>query len=107
MARPVILCGGPWADLPLEELAARAASWGFQGLELACWGDHCEVQRALSKEDHCQATLDLLARHDLAVPVLNNQRVGQAVSDPISRAHQPWLPEYVWGDGDPSRVQQR
>ena len=46
MSRPVILFTGQWTDLPLEELAQKAAEWGYQGLELACWGDHFEVQRA-------------------------------------------------------------
>ncbi len=43
MARPVTLFTGQWADLPLEELAAKAGDWGFDGLELACWGDHFDV----------------------------------------------------------------
>jgi sugar phosphate isomerase/epimerase len=105
--RPVILFSGPWTDLPLEELAARASEWGYQGLELACWGDHCEVQRALSEEDYCQKKLDLLARHDLTVAVVSNHRVGQAVSDPVDRRHQPLLPDYVWGDGQPRGVRLR
>ena len=107
MARPVILSTGPWSDRPLEELAGRLGEWGYQGVELACWGDHCEVQRALSEDDYCQAKLDLLARHDLTVPVLNNQRVGQAVCDAVGKPHQAWLPDYVWGDGDPAGVQLR
>jgi sugar phosphate isomerase/epimerase len=107
MARPVILFGGQWADLPLGELAQKAAEWGYQGLELTCWGDHFEVQRALSEADYCQNKLDLLARHDLSVPVLSNHRVGQAVCDPIDARHQALLPEYVWGDGDPEGVRQR
>ena len=48
MARPVTLFTGQWADLPLEELAEKAAGWGFDGLELACWGDHFDVDEALS-----------------------------------------------------------
>jgi sugar phosphate isomerase/epimerase len=107
MARPVILFSGQWTDLPLEELAQKAAEWGYQGLELGCWGDHFEVQRALSEEDYCQAKLDLLARHDLTVPVLAAHRVGQAVSDPVDARHQELVPDYVWGDGDPAGVQQR
>ena len=35
MTRPVTLFTGQWADLPLERLAAKAAAWGFDGLELA------------------------------------------------------------------------
>jgi sugar phosphate isomerase/epimerase len=107
MPRPVILFTGQWADLPLEELAAKAAEWGYQGLDLCCWGDHFEVQRALSEDDYCQQKLDLLARHELALGVLSNHRVGQAVCDPIDRRHQSLVPDYVWGDGDPQGVQER
>jgi sugar phosphate isomerase/epimerase len=107
MARPVILGSGPWTDLPLEELAQKAAEWGYQGLEVCCWGDHFEVQRALSDDEYCQAKLDLLARHDLTVPVLDNRRVGQAVSDPVDARHQGLVPDYVWGDGSPAGVAQR
>jgi len=53
MARPVTLFTGQWADLPLEELARKAGEWGFDGLELACWGDHFEVDRALAEEGTC------------------------------------------------------
>jgi sugar phosphate isomerase/epimerase len=107
MARPVTLYTGQWTDLPLEELAQKAAEWGYQGLELACWGDHFEVQRALSEEDYCQAKLDLLGRSDLTNLVLSNHRVGTAVCDRIDERHQQLLPDYVWGDGKPAGVQQR
>ena len=36
MSRPVTLFTGQWADLPVAELAATCAEWGFDGLELAC-----------------------------------------------------------------------
>ena len=43
--RPVTLFTGQWADLPIEELAGKCGTWGFDGLELACWGDHFDVAR--------------------------------------------------------------
>jgi sugar phosphate isomerase/epimerase len=107
MARPVILFSGQWADLPLEELAQKASEWGYQGLELSCWGDHFEVQRALSEDGYCQEKLDLLTRYDLTAPVLAGHRVGQAVCDRIDARHQGLLPDYVWDDGDPVGVRQR
>ena len=107
MARPVLLFTGPWADVPLDTLVQQAGEWGYQGLELCCWGDHFEVQRALSDPDYCPQKLDLLSRHDLSVLVLSNHRVGQAVCDPIDRRHQALVPEYVWGDGNPTGVRQR
>jgi sugar phosphate isomerase/epimerase len=65
MARPVTLFTGQWADLPLSVLAEKAAAWGYDGLELACWGDHFEVARALSEDGYVQSRLDILAKHGL------------------------------------------
>src|SRR5262245_61332272 len=107
MGRPIILFSGQWTDLPLEELAQKASDWGYQGLELACWGDHFEVQRAASDGDYCSKKLELLGRYDLTAPVLANHRVGQAVCDPIASRHASILPDYVWGDGAPEGVRQR
>jgi sugar phosphate isomerase/epimerase len=107
MPRPVILFSGQWADLPLEELIPKVAEWGYQGLDLCCWGDHFEVQRALSAPDYCPRKLDLLNNLELSIPVVSNHRVGQAVCDPIDGRHRALLPEYVWGDGSPEGVRQR
>ncbi len=47
MARPVTLFTGQWADLPFEEMCRLASGWGYDGLEIACWGDHFEVDKAV------------------------------------------------------------
>ena len=107
MSRPVTLFTGQWADLPLETLAEKAASWGYDGLELACWGDHFDVQRALAEPDYCQGRHDLLARHGLKVWSVSTHLVGQAVCDRIDARHKSVLPPHVWGDGDPEGVRQR
>jgi sugar phosphate isomerase/epimerase len=107
MPRPIILFSGSWADVALEELATQAAEWGYQGLDLSCWGDHFEVQRALAEDDYVPGKLSLLRRFELDVPVLSAHRVGQAVGDRIDERHQALVPDYVWGDGDPAGVQQR
>jgi sugar phosphate isomerase/epimerase len=107
MPRAVLLSSGSWADVTLEAVAQQASEWGYQGLELCCWGDHFEVQRALSEPEYCPGKLELLARHDLAVMVLSNHRVGQAVCDVIDSRHQALVPDYVWGDGNPAGVNQR
>jgi len=107
MARPVTLFTGQWADLPIEELCKKAADFGFDGLELACWGDHFEVEKALSDDSYCAKKRDLLERHDLQLFSISNHLVGQAVCDNIDARHKAILPEYVWGDGDPAGVNQR
>ncbi len=107
MARPVTLFTGQWADLPLEDLAAKAASWGFDGLELACWGDHFEVDRALAEADYVSDKRALLERHGLGCWALGAHLVGQAVCDPIDRRHEAVLPPEIWGDGEPEGVRLR
>lgn len=107
MGRPVTLFTGQWADLPLEELAAKVSSWGFDGLELACWGDHFEVDRALQDPGYCAAKRELLERHGLQCFAISNHLVGQAVCDPIDDRHKAILPPEVWGDGDPEGVRRR
>lgn len=107
MPRPVTLFTGQWADLPLEELCPKAKSFGYDGLELACWGDHFEVQRALAEPDYVQKKRDLLEKHGLQVFAISNHLVGQAVCDNIDERHQQILPPEIWGDGDPEGVRQR
>lgn len=107
MTRPVTLFTGQWADLPLEVLAEKAADWGYDGLELACWGDHFEVDKALSSDAYCRSRHDLLAKHGLKCWAISNHLVGQAVSDPIDERHRAIVPQRVWGDGKPDGVQAR
>ena len=107
MSRPVTLFTGQWADLPLAILAEKAASWGYDGLELACWGDHLDVRQAASDPDYCVQRRELLASHGLGLHAISNHLVGQAVCDPIDERHRAILPEHVWGDGDPEGVRSR
>ena len=107
MTRPVTLFTGQWADLPLESLAKKAKDWGYDGLELACWGDHFDVERALADDRYCEQRRELLARHGLTVFAISNHLVGQAVCDPIDERHRSILPPRIWGDGRPDGVQRR
>jgi sugar phosphate isomerase/epimerase len=107
MARPITLFTGQWADLPLAELAPKAGSWGFDGLELACWGDHFDVVAAISDSSYSDSRRQLLEQHGLTCHAIGNHLVGQAVCDPIDARHRNVLPADVWGDGDPEGVRQR
>jgi sugar phosphate isomerase/epimerase len=107
MARPVTLFTGQWADLPLEELAGKCAGWGFDGLELACWGDHFDVAEALLDKDYCARRRELLERAGLGVWAIGNHLVGQAVCDPPDDRHKAILAPEIWGDGDPEGVRSR
>jgi sugar phosphate isomerase/epimerase len=103
----VTLFTGQWADLPLEVLAPRAKSWGYDGLELACWGDHFEVDKALEDDGYLRAKAELLERHGLRCWAVGAHLVGQAVCDPIDSRHKAIVPPRVWGDGEPEGVRRR
>ena len=107
MARAVTLFTGQWADLPLADLAAKCGGWGFDGLELACWGDHFEVDRVLAEEQYARDLRDLLGRNGLGCWALGAHLVGQAVCDRIDARHRAILPPEVWGDGEPNGVRTR
>ena len=81
MGRKVTLFTGQWADLPLKELASKAAGWGYDGLELACWGDHVDVERAAADKSYCQKQLDILKKNNLAVFAVSHHLAGQLVCD--------------------------
>ena len=81
MARPVTLFTGQWADLTLKDLAAMAKKMGFDGLELACWGDHFDVNAAAESKKYCQEQWKILTVNGLTAFSVSNHLVGQAVCD--------------------------
>jgi sugar phosphate isomerase/epimerase len=98
---------GQWADLPLADLARKCKGFGYDGLELACWGDHFEVQKALEDNGYCVKKRELLEKNNMQVFAISAHLVGQAVLDNIDARHKAILPDYVWGDGDPAGVNAR
>ena len=88
MPRPVTLFTGQWADMPIAGLAAKGGEWGFDGLELASWGDHFDVARALGEGGYCAERRQLLESHGLGCWAISNHLVGQAVCDPIDARHE-------------------
>jgi sugar phosphate isomerase/epimerase len=108
MPRPITLFTGQWADLPFEELCGLVSGWGYDGLEIASWGDHLDVLRAAEDPGYVAERRAILDRHGLQVHAISNHLVGQAVcDDPIDERHQGILPPRVWGDGDPEGVRER
>ncbi|HVX87036.1 MAG TPA: sugar phosphate isomerase/epimerase [Phycisphaerae bacterium] len=107
MPRPVVLFTGQWADLPLEQLCQKAKRFGYDGLELACWGDHFNVQEALDDRSYVKKKWATLQKHGLTCYTLAAHLVGQCVCDPIDDRHKAILPAHVWGDGKPEGVRAR
>jgi sugar phosphate isomerase/epimerase len=105
MNRNVTLFTGQWADLSFETICQKAQEFGYEGIEIACWGDHFDVEKAT--DDYCKEKLSILEKYNLKVFALSNHLLGQAVCDNIDDRHRSILPDSVWGDGDPEGVRQR
>jgi sugar phosphate isomerase/epimerase len=102
LARPITLFTGQWADMPLEVLAKKAAGWGYDGLELACWGDHLDVFRAAADPAYCRRQKAILENHGLKLYCISNALAGQLTCDPNndSRSNAFAPPECA---GDPEK----
>jgi sugar phosphate isomerase/epimerase len=107
MPRPLTLFTGQWADLPLAQLVPLVKAMGYDGVELACWGDHFDVGAALSSKKYLNGLWTLLLDHGLTAYSVSSHLVGQAVCDPIDARHQSILPPEVWGNGEPEGVRRR
>ena len=107
MARPVTLCAGQWADLTFDVLCQKAKAFGYDGVEIPCWGDHLEVVKAAKDKAYCDGRREILAKHGLKTWSISCHLVGQAVCDQIDERHKSILPAHVWGDGKPDGVRKR
>jgi sugar phosphate isomerase/epimerase len=104
MPRPVTLFTGQWADLPLETVAQKAKSWGYDGLELASWGDHLDVIRAANDKGYAEGRRALLARHGLEFYAIAIHLAGQLVCDePLDARHAQFVPREHRGSPDEMR----
>lgn len=107
MPRPVTISSAQYTDLPLETLCQKSVEWGYDGIELACWGDHFSVERALSEDSYVRRQRDILEKHGLKCFAISDHLVGQAVCDRIDERHKGILSAAIWGDGQEDGVRQR
>jgi sugar phosphate isomerase/epimerase len=105
MARPVTMFTGQWADIPLSELAPIMVDFGYDGLELACWGDHMDVDKAAVDQGYCDEKRQLLDKHGLKCFSISHHLAGQLVCDPNNDARSDmFAPEAMHGDAEKKRA---
>ena len=102
MARTVTLFSGQWADLPFEKLCQKVKAFGYDGVEIACWGDHMDVQKAASDPEYARRKKAVLAEHKLTAYALGAHLAGQCVGD----LWDPRLDTFAPADckGQPERI---
>jgi sugar phosphate isomerase/epimerase len=101
MPRLITLFTGQWADLPFEQMCDKAASTGYDGLEIACWGDHMEVDQA--DDSYVSNKLNTLKKHGLKCWALGAHLAGQCVGDLYDNRLDGFVPPAVKGKPDKIR----
>jgi sugar phosphate isomerase/epimerase len=81
MSRPVTLFSGQWADMPFEKFCEKAASFGYDGIEIACWGEHLDLKKAATDAKYVEEIKTILKNHELKVWAIGTHIIGQCVGD--------------------------
>lgn len=81
MSRLLTIMTCQWADLEMETMCQKAKEMGYDGLELACWGNHLDVKRAAEDDAYVAEVKALLAKYDLKCEALATHIIGQCVGD--------------------------
>ena len=81
MARPVTIFTGQFADLPFEEVCRMMSGYGYDGLEIACWGDHMDVRKAAADPAYVEEKKAILKKYNLGCWAIGAHLAGQLVAD--------------------------
>jgi len=93
--RPVTLFTGQWADLPFDEMCAKASEMGYDGLELATWGNHVSAKRAAVDMEYVNSLKASLEKHNLKAWAISAHLSGQLVGDVLDSRHNGFAPSSV------------
>jgi len=81
MSRPVTIFSGQWADLPFETFCEKASGFGYDGIEIACWGDHLDLKKAATDSQYVEERKAILKKYKLKTWAIGTHLVGQCVGD--------------------------
>ncbi|MFH1069872.1 MAG: sugar phosphate isomerase/epimerase [Candidatus Glassbacteria bacterium] len=85
-------------------MCEKAAGFGYDGLELACWGDHMELDKALAEPDYCEKKRKLLEHHGLGVWAISNHLSGQLTLDLNDERSDAFAPPETHGNPEAKRA---
>ena len=97
MARKVTIFTGQWADLPFEKVCEKMAEIGYDGLEIATWGDHLDIEKAAKSKAYCEDRKATLAKNKLGCWAIGTHLTGQLVCDVYDKRHDAFAPAAVRG----------
>jgi sugar phosphate isomerase/epimerase len=101
MRRLITLFSGQFADMTLGDFTGKARAWGYEGVELACWGEHLNVGRLVSDRRYVDGVRRSLGEAGLECRAISTHLVSQAVCEGVfDERHRKILPSGIWGNGD-------
>ena len=103
MARKVTLFTGQWADMPFEELCTLAQKMGYDGLEIAGWGNF-DLHRAATEPAYLEQILNTLKKYNLECFALSVHLPGQCVGDIWDPRLDGFAPSEISGRPDQIRA---
>jgi len=101
--RPITLFTGQWADLTFEEMCKTASEMGYEGLELATWGNHINPKKAAEDDSYVKQIKDTLKKYDLRTWAISAHLCGQLVGDVFDKRHNGFAPADVADDPEAMR----
>jgi len=101
--RPITLFTGQFADIPFGEMCAAASKMGYEGLELATWGNHVNVKKAARDKAYVKELKDALEGSNLKSWAISAHLSGQLVGDVFDARHNGFAPSSVAGDAGAMR----
>ena len=93
--RPITIFTGQWADLTLEEMCKTASEIGYEGLELATWGNHINPKKAAEDEGYVKQVKGTLKKYDLRARAISAHLCGQLIGDVFDKRHNGFAPASV------------
>ncbi|MDR0362759.1 MAG: sugar phosphate isomerase/epimerase [Planctomycetota bacterium] len=101
--RPVTIFTGQWADLTFETVCRKMSAFGYDGLEIATWGDHFDVGKAASDPSYAAGRKELLKKYNLGCWSIGSHLIGQCVASLYDPRYDGFLPPHMKGKGDEMR----
>lgn len=104
MGRLVTLCTCQWADLEFETMCEKAQKMGYEGLEIACWGNHLNAKKAAEDDSYVKYISDTLKKYNLKCEAIAAHIIGQCVGDYNDPRLNNFAPKEVWDKPDEIRA---
>jgi len=103
MSRPVTLFSGQWVDIPFEKFCEKARAFGYDGIEIACQGDHLDIKKAATDLKYTEERKNILKNFGLKAWAIGTHHLGHCVSGNFDPRVNGFVPSNLAGKGEDIR----